>query len=548
MSGQNPLQQIAHAFGECKRAYGELRADYAGARPSRFRRQRSGLGGHADAHLTDQDLWELRETSRDMDRNDTLVGQLIDRATDNVVRNGCTAEPNTGDDGVNAELSAMFDDWADDPDACDASGRYTFGELQWFALRAVYADGDVFAGLSDGGAIDLIEGDRCVSTQRGARNLKLGVLTDDYNRPLEYWFSRQMSRFYHARTQADVVRQPVRGKDGFPNVLHLMAARRPTQTRGVPALTPVIDVCGMVEDLSYAELVKNQVVSCLAAALTKSADFQLGPRREETASDGSSETIEAIKPGMVMNLRKGEDVKMLTPGMPNPNFEPYMRWLITLVGLRLGLPLVMSLMDARETNFSGWRGAIEQARLQFRCIQTMVKRRLLCPVYRWKIRQFIADGKLTGAAVVKMVRDGSILRHTWHAPTWPYIDPLKDAQANQLRRNTLEQSPRGIAGELGRDHDDVVRETVEDNGLAISLAIEKAQEISDEHGVSVNWRDVLFLTRDQAGASVAATSDKSGPAAESKPNGGTSNADAGDVPNEEEDSDMEDGRGIRAVA
>jgi len=77
--------------------FDEIRADYAAAKSSRFRRHRSGVptsGAHADYHYrSESDYLRLMEWARDFDRNDVLVGSLLDRCCHNTVQRQGREEP-----------------------------------------------------------------------------------------------------------------------------------------------------------------------------------------------------------------------------------------------------------------------------------------------------------------------------------------------------------------------------------------------------------------------------------------------------------------------
>ena len=76
--------------------FDSIRADYDMSRESRFIRRRQGLaprGGSADFHYrTEEFYYRDIEKARDMDRNDAIVGQTIDRAVANIVQDGFTLD------------------------------------------------------------------------------------------------------------------------------------------------------------------------------------------------------------------------------------------------------------------------------------------------------------------------------------------------------------------------------------------------------------------------------------------------------------------------
>lgn len=483
-------------------AFSDLRADYAAAQPSRFRRTRTGLYGSADAHYANERKFlEMREYARDMDRNDAIVGSLLDRATDNAVQGGFIFEPDTGDETLNAEIKARVAERCDDPLLVDFAQTRTFRQMEWDVYRASLIDGDHFGVLTDEGRIQLVEADRCRTPDNTKRNVVHGVLLDEATRRRrEYWFTRNVvDPLVRLQRVEDVQRVPAYDEDGNPLVLQVGRLKRVTQTRGVTAFAPVFDVTGQFDDLNFAKLVQAQLVSCFAAAIQREAngvgDTVLGERSGEINADGSGTITERVQPGMFLRLKAGEKLVGFSPNVPNAEFFDHVRLLLTLIGINLGMPLVMVLMDASETNFSGFRGAVDQARLSFRVRQRQFIEQWHSPLYRWWLRMDIAAGVFGATGKRLLVSDPRrMLRHKVEPPGWPYIEPMKDAQAAALQLKTMQTSPRRMQAQLGRKWADVVRESVEDNKLAIQQAIAAMQDTKKATGVDVPWQ--MFLNRD----------------------------------------------------
>ncbi len=59
----------------------------------------------------------MMEVARDMDRNDAVIGQALDRYSTNVVQDGFTLDPQTGDDDINALITEYWREWSKDPKA-----------------------------------------------------------------------------------------------------------------------------------------------------------------------------------------------------------------------------------------------------------------------------------------------------------------------------------------------------------------------------------------------------------------------------------------------
>ncbi len=493
-----------------------LRSDYAAAKSSRFRRRRTGVsaaGSGADFHYrTEAQYLRMMEYARDMDRNDAIVGQVVDRAVSNTVQDGIILDTQTGDDGADKELTARWDDWATDADRCDLAGELTFWEMEQLVLRQVFVDGDLLALPNRSGALELVEAHRLRTPNNTKRNVVHGVLLDpNSRRRLQYWLTKENVDPNRAISRvADIKQYDARDENGYRQVFHIYTGKRISQTRGVTAFAPIFDAAGMFEDINFATMVQRQMVACFAIfrerdiGVSFAEDTQHGQRTAETLADGSSRMVEGIGPGMEFAGLPGEKLSMHSPQVPNPEFFPHMKLILTLIGINLGLPLVMVLMDASETNFSGWRGAIEQARMGFRNNQRRLRNRFHRPVYLWKVRQWLAEDPALRTAAAKSTVN--VFKHQWNSPTWPYIQPLQDASADLLRLRNGLISGRRRAAERGIDYDALSTEICEDNAKMIRKAHETAEQLNkDLPGLSVTWREVASLpTPDGVKISLAA--------------------------------------------
>ena len=256
----------------------------------------------------------------------------------------------------------------------------------------------------------------------------------------------------------------------------------------------------MFEDINFARLVQAQVVSCFAVFRKRELDFrgvgdqQQGERSTESLADGASRTLEGIGPGMQIKGEPGEELTGFSPNIPNPEFFPHMKLILQLIGINLGLPLVLVLMDASETNFSGWRGAFDQAKLGFRANQRRFHDRFHRPIWRWKVRQWMAKDQAARKAAEKSgINPFGCL---WNFPTWPYIQPMEDAQADLLRLRNGLTSPRRLHAERGATVEEVTTEILADNKASIIAAKQAAADINKQFPDDpnpVSWREMLFL-------------------------------------------------------
>lgn len=485
-------------------AYTELRADYSAARPSRFRKRLTGvsaMGSGADFHLRrEADYLHIIELSREFDRNDMVVGQGVTRLIDNVLQDGFKLDPQTGDETLDAELKARFLEWATHPDRCDRAGELNLHAQAKLTLRSVIVDGDVFhLPLAEEGSLQAVEAHRVRTPRNTRRNVALGILLDAGRRRLEYWITRENVEPAQAVIRVGEIKAyPARDAAGHRQVFHVYNPKRFTQTRGLSAFCPIVDPVGMHDDIEFAELVKRQAASCFAILREREIGFvggdapRYGERTEAPQPDGSVRTIEGIAPGMELAGAPGEHLVGFSPNIPNPEFFPHALLILTFIAINLHLPVAVLLLDPRQTNFSGWRGAMDQARLGFRAIQKWMEDLFYRPVYEWKVRQYLeADPALQAVAEKSGI---NLLAHRWSPPSWPYIEPNKDVAADSTIIIKRLNSRRGVLNRRGLDLDDVDRETIADNGSFIESAIAETERINAAHpDAFVDWREVAGM-------------------------------------------------------
>ena len=97
-------------------AFGDMRADYDFMKESRFIRRRTGLasgGASADYHIrSEEDYYKGIEKARDVVRNDMVVGQALNRRCENIIQDGFSIHPRTGDAGLDLALWTLWDEWS----------------------------------------------------------------------------------------------------------------------------------------------------------------------------------------------------------------------------------------------------------------------------------------------------------------------------------------------------------------------------------------------------------------------------------------------------
>jgi hypothetical protein len=190
----------------------------------------------------------------------------------------------------------------------------------------------------------------------------------------------------------------------------------------------------------------------------------------------------------------GEELAGFSPNVPNSEYFQQVKLILQIIGVNFGLPLCLVLMDGSETNFSGWRGAVDEARKGFVADQMNLVRRLNKGAYKWRLWWDLQQPRSEFRKAFAKIGD-VIFRHNWNLPTWSYIEPVADAQgdAEQLKNGLT--SPRRLHAARGKDWEEIAEECIEDNAYAITRAQQMAAKINQQFPESppINWRDLVAL-------------------------------------------------------
>jgi capsid protein len=283
--------------------------------------------------------------------------------------------------------------------------------------------------------------------------------------------------------------------------LHLYLPDRFSQRRGISCLAPCSQTVGMHDDVQFATLVKAQAAAIIAILHERGPNWEpqgnsgFGPQSQQpdaNASAGYTRNISGYSAGLEVFGDPDEKLNMSSPNIPSPEFFPHTMLLLTFIAINLDIPVHVLLLDPSRTNFSGWRGAIEQARLRFRQLQAWMIGKFHSPVFRWWLRrQLLTNRRLAELAKQPGV---NIFKHLWNPPQFPYIEPLVDANADDLQATRFLNSRRRLQAARGREFSEIRDESLDDNASMITGAIERANVINEKFPeAKVNWREIISV-------------------------------------------------------
>jgi lambda family phage portal protein len=414
----------SRAFSEYYNQIG-MNASYRGAVSTRLDSAwAQSFGATGVHHLAKDTLEGLRDRTRQLDRDNTLASGLLDRSVENVIGVGMRLQVRTPDDAFNSRVEDMWAQWSE---TADIRGMMDFGGLQQQILRSHLRDGDIGIVLLGDGRLQPIEGD-LIETPTGKSaddNVVDGVEISRAGRPIAFYIKdRTTGTIRNSR----VTYTRILARD----LVWLPRLRRLNSWRGEPVFASVLTKFDQIDGFIDGSVVAARMAANFGLLLkeTSKSGFNLLPQVKD--SDGKSRPEYYLEPGMVKRLGPTDEVTQVKPEHPSQSFPDFLAALLRFVGLNLGMPLELILMDFSRTNFSSARASLLQAQRSFRALQHLMISRVNSRIYRWRVSKWIKAGELPDPG---MDENGNTIawQHQWVPPGWQWVDPVKESQAIALK-------------------------------------------------------------------------------------------------------------------
>lgn len=451
------------------------------ARDARTRRNLAiiaGLTASADRHLDRHTLGQLREICRAHDRQNSLFQGMLDRAVQNIFGDVFRFIPATGDKPLD-KLAKEYIERRGEAEFADAAGDRDIASIARDTIRAVWTDGDIAHIRQPDGSLMTFEAEQ-VDNQGEVglpgEEVVLGVAKNSRGRRTACYLRRRSRDTSPHRIDA-------------VNVIFPAYRKRFGQTRGVPFLAAVLSFFQSFDTYLDSESLAAAMGAMLGFKLTR--DTALGEfGGKKTNKDASTrdtfDQLQRFEPGMFFELQPGEDIAAIGSHRPGSNFDPYIRTAMRIIGVGVGMPLELLLLDFSQTNYSSGRLAIGEARKCFKGWQLFATTQLCRPWYRWQIARGIAGGDLPP--------DERLYRFRCQWPAWPYIDPVKDAEGDRIAMENHTRSPQEIIRERGGEPEEVLDEIADwqkmlaERGIAI-YAKSAEEKLADRNRVTQLMRE-----------------------------------------------------------
>ena len=415
----------------------------------------------------DDNNYTLRQRGRLMYMGNPIAASAIKTHRTNTVGLGLRLNPRPDADflGMTPEQVAEwvktvkreFSMWASHKDGCDATGINDFYELQQLLLTSWLTSGDVFVVVQQrqasltrpyGLRLRVIEADLVDTPANYGGAFSIGknpetgnrifdgVEVDDLGGVVAYHFRNTYPNESTTLTTKYKRIEAIGKKTGLPNVLHLMAAERPDQYRGVSYLAPVIISLLQMNRYTESELTAALINSYFTAYIQTATPEGTNPLNETTPMGehevSSDPNDYEMGPGQVNFLQPGENVVFGDARRPASGFDQFVEAICTQVGAAVEIPKEI-LLKQFNASYSASRGALLEAWKSFRMYRTWFVNDFCNPVYELWLSEAIATGRVKAPG---FFNDPAIheayLGCEWIGPSQGMLDPGKEIAAEAL--------------------------------------------------------------------------------------------------------------------
>jgi lambda family phage portal protein len=409
----------------------------------------------------------LREQARQLERNHDIARSILNILVRNVVGAsgiGIEPQPMTKDGDIHDDLAqqihALHTDWSRRP---EVTWQFDKSRMEQMLCRSWLRDGEALyqkvmgylATLNHGTivpySIEMIEADLLPLEFSDVPNgVFQGVQRNAWGRPTGYWLYKT-----HPNDPAYAY-MPERKFVSADVIGHIKAIDRIGQVRGISAFASVITRLDDIKDYEESERIAAKIAASLAAVIRKGDPAQFNPE-DLNGPDGRPYPKRRLEfeAGMIIDdLRPGEDISMIDAKRPNTGLEQFRNGQLRAVAG--GTDVAYS---AASKNYDGSYSALRQELVdQWSAYATISNAFVdMCtrPIYEGFISAALLSGQL------KIPRDAdpqSITNALYVPPQMPWIDPLKEANANQIVEDRAYESGPEIIRSRGGNPRDVARQ------------------------------------------------------------------------------------------
>lgn len=426
----------------------------------------------------------VRERARDLEKNNDYAKGFIRGLRNNVVGpNGFMLQMNiknpdgTPDKSANDMIEESWEDFSQ-KEHCSVDGQMSLRAIEDLLMIYTGRDGEgmlrpIARKQSKYGIqLQIIEPetiDERYSVRKDNGNVvKMGVEVDKWRRPINYYLLDTKPEYeLYGFLQASYDHQIIPASE----ILHGYDRWYANQTRGVSWMVQSMIKMRMLTSYEEAAVINARVAASKMGFLVRKGFEGASYTGDDKDADGN--IITSAEPASLEQLPAGMEFQPWDPQFPNQQHEMFMKSTLKGISTGLGMAYMSLTSDLAEANYSSMRAGLLPERDNYKRIQQWFIEMYLRPLFTRWLESAMLKGqiKFPSGKTLPFEKFDKFNKPVFIGRRWEWVDPLKDAQAHLMLRRAGFESPYDIAGEQGKDLEDIYSDIAEAEKLAKKYSI-----------------------------------------------------------------------------
>ena len=441
-------------------------------------------GRDADS-LIRQDLATLRNRARYEIRNNSYAKGIVETKANDTIGSGPQLQIQTDNPELDKEIEDKFKQWCG---VCDSQGRLNFADMLKLAGSLQQDEsGEAFIILTNAPRqtswinarpaprlrLTIIEPDRVTTptSMFGTGGLSLGddkvrdgIEYDSDGRPVAYYVLKK-----HPGAMNSYAAIGIDQYDRVPasQVIHLFRMERPGQSRGVPWLTPALDLLPLLRRYTLATVEAAEQGANISAIMKTEGE---GTEEDEIESMDEVE----IPRNSMLTLPTGSEMQQFKSEQPTSTYEAFKHELINEIARCLNIPYNVAAANSSDYNYASGR---LDWQVYYRAIKT-VRAWLQVHATNRIFHAWLREASLIPGYLRNLRRTDLVISPAWFWPGQEHVDPAKEALAQERRIKSLTTNLSIEYSREGKDWEREIRQRAKEIDLLKELNLITKKDVN----------------------------------------------------------------------
>ena len=458
------------------------RRAYAGAKADRLTNSWVATNESINDDLRSGGL-VLRNRARDLSLNNDYIRKWLDLVVANTVgAKGITLQVKTRttkgklDEKTNRIIEQKWKQWQQ-PEHCSSDGRNTWFEAQRLFIISAARDGEVLIRIIRDGShfglklqfLDINRLDETYNVHlKNGNVINMGIEIDPIGKPVAYHLlTNSTTPYSHGGRSFERIPSE--------DMIHAFKAERPEQIRGATWMASVMSTLHHLDSYLESEMVGARIAASKMGFYTSEAgDSFVGDE------DVAGNLVSDAEPGSFEQLPAGTSFTTFDPQHPSSAFKDFTKCVLRSVAGGLSISYSSLSSDLEGVSFSSIRTGVLEERDQWRQNQQWMIDHFLNRVYK----EWLSMVLLNGALRFTFADYEKLSAIHWQPRGWDWVDPLKDARANQEAVLAGTKTASEVIAASGNDIEDVYAQLQYEQELAkkygLNLSVTENEVVNEQ--------------------------------------------------------------------